>query len=403
MPYRRTDMIHVLLAFILLFMLFMPGMTPLADTVPQAPAAESTDEAVRANVLEAYGKLPILFVHNQGQLDDRVEYCVKALGQTLYFTDEGIVFDLVRYGETEKAERLVFSLDFLGANGSPVIQGGDRDTAVVNYLIGNDPEKWHTDVPTYRQVVYSEIYPDIDLRLHGKGGVLEYDFVVRPGASVDDIALAYTGVDGLAIEDGELVASTAFGDMKQTQPYVYQQIDGEEMVVDGGFRLAGNNAYGFQVAAYDASYPLIIDPTLGYSTYLGGDGFDFGRGIAVDASGHAYVTGETLSGDFPTKNQYQTDQLGYDAFVAKFDTTQTGDASLVYSTYLGGSSSDFGYGIAVDSLNCAYVTGGTQSIDFPTTPGCYDSTLGGDSDAFVTKLNAGGNTLAYSTYLGGDT
>ena len=161
-------MTHVVLAFILIFMIFTPGMTPLADMVPQAPVTQSTDEAVRANVLEAYGKLPILFVHNQGQLNDNVEYYAKASGQTLYFTNEGIVFDLVRYEQAEetkladrKAERLVFSLDFLGANGSPVIQGGGKDTAVVNYLMGNDPDKWHTDVPTYREVVYNTIYPNL--------------------------------------------------------------------------------------------------------------------------------------------------------------------------------------------------------------------------------------------------
>jgi len=406
MPHRKTNTIRVLLALALILMLFMPGMPPLADTVPQAPATESTDAAVKANVLEAYGKLPILFVHNQGQLDESVEYYAKASGQTLYFTHENIVFDLIRYEEAQavdladrKAERMVFSLDFLGTNESPVIEGRNKDEAIVNYFIGNDPEKWHTDIPTYREVVYSDIYPDVDLRLYGRGGVLEYEFVVNPGSRVSDIELAYTGIDSLSIEDGELVAGTAFGDIKQTQPYIYQRIGDQVVEVDGGFRLAGGNAYGFQVAAYDTGYPVIIDPTLGYSTFLGGAGADVGCSIAVDASGCAYVTGETGSVDFPTTlGSYNGTYGGNDdAFVTKFNAAGN---TLVYSTYLGGGGTDYGFGIAVDASGCAYVTGETESVDFPMQ-NSYNSTWGGNWDAFVTKFNAAGNTLAYSTYLGG--
>ena len=371
-------MIHVLIALILVLMTFIPAILPVVDTEPQQSqdsVVEVSDEAVRANVLEAYGKLPLLFIQNQGQLDSSVEYYVKASGQTLYFTDDGIVFDLLRYEKADdtdladrSAERLVFSLHFLDANKSPLIQGGDRDKAIVNYFISNDPDKWHTDIPTCKEIVYSEIYPDIDLRLYGRAGMLEYDFVVKPGADVADIVLAYDGVDGIAIEDGELMAGTAFGDMKQTQPYIYQPIDGEEMVVDGGFRLVSGNTYGFEVAAYDASYPLIIDPALSYSTYLGGSGYDYGYGIAVDTSGCAYVTGDTYSTGFPTTPGSYNSTYGKngDAFVTRLDTTKSSAASLIYSTYLGGSGEDYGNGIAVDTSGCAYVTGYTLSTDFPT-------------------------------------
>jgi hypothetical protein len=294
----------------------------------------------------------------------------------------------------------VFSLDFLGANSQPAIEGSDKDSAVVNYFIGNDPEKWRSSIPTYSELIYQNIYPNIDLRLYGSGGRLRYDFIVKPGGTPDDIALAYRGIDSLAIIDGELVVGTAFGDMVQSQPYIYQQIGDEVVEVEGGFRLGSDNAYGFYIAAYDAGYPLIIDPVLAYSTCLGGSGNDIGYGMAVDSSGCAYVTGETGSDDFPTQNPYQ----GYqgpqdysDVFVAKLSAAGN---SLIYSTYLGGSGNDIGYGIAVDSSGCAYVTGYTNSDDFPTQ-NPYQDTLQGDRDAFVTKLSAAGNSLVYSTYLGG--
>ena len=403
-------MIHILLGLILLFMIFTPGMPPLADTMQQEPSADSMDEAVKAEVLEAYGKLPVLFIQNDGQLDSTVEYYVKASRQTLYFTGDSIIFDLIRYQGTEetdladrKAERLVFSIGFLGASERSLIEAGDKDKAIVNYFIGNAPERWYTDIPTYKQLVYGEIYPGIDLRLYGKGGMLEYEFVVKPGASVADIALACTGVEGLAIAGGELVVGTAFGDMKQTKPYIYQQIGDEEVAVDGGFRLVGGSTYGFEAAAYDAGYPLIIDPSLAYSTYLGGSSWDEGCGIAVDASGCAYITGATNSDNnttFPLKDAYQgAFGGGWDAFVTGF--TADG-SSLMYSTYLGGGGYDVGYGIAVDASGCAYITGYTDSnTTFPLKDAYQGAFGGGTEDAFVTGFTADGSGLMYSTYLGG--
>jgi hypothetical protein len=393
------------LIFAVIIVAVLSLMPSLTDTMPPQPSSDSTDEAVRADVLEAYGKLPVLFIQNDGQLDDRVEYYSEAAGQTLYLTDDGIVIDLVRYYEgreedaaDRKAERLVFSIDFLGANERPLIEAGDKDKSTVNYLIGNNPDEWHTGIPTYRQLVYEEIYPSIDLRLYGKGGVLEYEFVVKPGASVADIALECTGVDKLAIEEGKLVASTAFGDIEQTQPYIYQEIGDDTVEIDGGFRLVSGSAYGFETAVYDAGYPLIIDPSLVYSTYLGGGGDDFAWSIAIDSSGCAYVTGWTDSADFPTSNPYQGANAGdYDAFVTKLSASGN---TAVYSTYLGGGGDDAGRGIAVDSSCCAYVGGYTLSADFPTS-NPYQGANAGDYDVFVTKLSASGSTIAYSTYLGG--
>jgi hypothetical protein len=395
----------IIFASVALLVLFLIAVYPLADLMSQNHRADTPDLATKESILEAYGKLPILFIQNQGQMDSTVQYYTKAPQQTLYLTPGSIVFDLSRCNNADtvgpadrQAERLVFSLDFLGANSQPAMEGSSKDRAVVNYFIGNDPEKWHSNIPTYRELVYKDIYPSIDLRLYGKGSVLEYEFVVKPGASPDEIALVYNGVDKLALEEDVLVISTAFGPIKQTKPYIYQQIGGEVMEVGGGFRLAGGNSYGFYVAAYDTSHPLIIDPTLSYSTYLGGSDDDYGYGIAVDTSGCAYVTGRTYSSNFPTQGPYQGTNAGsWDAFVTKLSAAGN---SLAYSTYLGGSGDDYGYGIAVDASGCAYVTGGTSSGDF-STQDPYQGTNAGVVDAFVTKLSAAGNSLIYSTYLGG--
>ena len=385
-------------------------------TFPAAgpPGGESSTDTLdlsarESSILEAYGKLPLLFIENQGQVDEAVRYYAKASGQTVYFTEENIVFDLVRSGGAEAdstADRLVFSLDFLGANSQPAVEGCRKDSAVVNYFIGNDPEQWYADVPTYGEVVYRGIYPDIDLRLYGDGGMLRYDFIVNPGAKPEAIALAYDGIDSLAMMHGELVMGTALGDIVQSRPYIYQQIGDEVVEVEGGFRLGSHNAYGFQVAAYNNYYPLIIDPMLlDYSTYLGGEYGDFGIGIAVDSQGSAYVTGITASSSpgFPTTSgTYQTSNAGQqDAFVTKLAPN---GRYLVYSTYLGGEADDRGRGIAVDSQGNAYVTGETSSYSpgFPTTPGAYERHNCGDIDVFITKLAPGGHALVYSTYLGGE-
>ncbi|MCJ7515588.1 MAG: SBBP repeat-containing protein, partial [Dehalococcoidia bacterium] len=404
-------MIHVLLSLMLLLMVFLPGTIPLAATAYHEPSAGSAGEALKAKALEVYGELPLLFIENQGQLDAEVRYYVKAAGQTVYLTDDGIVFDLIRYQHEitgvsdladRQAERLVFSLDFVGASESLTVQSRDRGKAAINYFIGSNPEKWYADVPSYKEVVYQSIYPGIDLRLYGNAGLLQYDFIVAPGANVSDIALAYSGIDRLTLQGGQLVAGTPLEEIKQSHLYIYQQIGERKVVIDGAFTLVNRNTYGFKVADYDAGYPIIIDPTLIYSSFFGGAYNDFGIGITVDSSGCAYITGGTHSIDFPVKNACQATGGGtaLDVFVAKIDTIKSGDDSLIYSTYLGGSENDAGDKIAVDSSGCAYISGGTGSTDFPTQ-NAYQAASGGGSDVFVTKLSATGDVLLYSTYLGG--
>jgi len=301
----------------------------------------------------------------------------------------------------------VVRLKLVGANPNARVTGLDELPGKSNYFIGNDPKKWRTNVPNYARVQYKAVYPGVDLNYYGNWGQLEYDFVVSPGADPRSIELRFSGADKLDLDgQGNLILHMAGGDVVHHAPVVYQETRGKRRKISGGYELKDNGQVGFRFTSYDASGPLIIDPVvLSYSTYLGGNGDDEGRAIAVDASGNAYVAGITSSTNFPTLNPTQatcnscTSILTRDAFVAKLTSDGT---ALSYSTYLGGSNDDEGNGIAVDNAGNAYVTGSTTSTDFPTTTPFQATYGGGSQDAFVTKLNATGSALIYSTYLGGN-
>ena len=269
------------------------------------------------------------------------------------------------------------------------------------------------------------------MKFYGNNRQLEYDIIVKPSANPSRVQLSYQGIEGLQVtEDGDLEISLKEGKVIQKKPYVYQEIDGKKIEIDGKFKIynagskkqvseritrnsksetrypspttrhASRFVYGFQVASYDKHYPLIIDPTLDYSTFIGGSENDRGFDIAVDASGNAYVTGSTYSSDFPAVSAFDGSFAGgtsfSDAFVTKINAS---GSSLVYSTYLGGSNIDSGFGIAVDTSGNAYITGQTWSPDFPTANAMYGTNTG-QFDAFVTKLASTGSSLIYSTYLG---
>jgi uncharacterized protein (TIGR03437 family) len=301
------------------------------------------------------------------------------------------------------------------------VVGIEKQPGVSNYFIGNDTAQWHTDVPHYGRIEYQGVYPGIDLVWYGSQRQFEYDFVVGPGADPKRIQVSYQGVESLRVEEnGDLVLRTALGEMRQQKPQVYQEIAGHRVAVGAEYSITAGNRVSFALAQYDGKRELRIDPVvLAYSTFLGGNGPssgpflfgsgpeinshgpDLGYGIAVDGTGAAYVTGQTSSTSFPTDSPYQATYPGgtYDAFVTKL--TPAGNA-LVYSTYLGGSNLDHGSAIAVDGSGSAYITGWTQSSNFPTKSAFQGSNHGsGLPNAFVTKLAPAGNALVYSTYLGG--
>jgi hypothetical protein len=342
-----------------------------------------------------YGKLPLSFEPNQGQTDARVKFLARASGYTLFVTAEEAVFA----GRDGSVERM----KLLGAKRNMRMEPLDKQPGISNYFIGNDPSQWRTNIPNYGRVALRGVYPGIDLIFYGNERQLEYDWVVAPGADPKLIHVKWEGPSEVTKNaSGDLVLSASLGvSMVQRKPVILQ----EGKRIEGGYVVRGREV-AFELARYDAAKPLVIDPVLVYSTYLGGSGGDFGYGIAVDGSGNAYVTGQTISINFPTTNALRAGTAGfYHAFVTKINAA---GSALVYSTYLGGSQTDSGHAIAVDGSGNAYVTGNTSSTNFPTVNplqaglgGCGFFGCAGGVDAFVTEINAAGSALVYSTFLGG--
>lgn len=291
-------------------------------------------------------------------------------------------------------------MKLVGANRWPRMTGLDLLLGKSNYFISKNSANWHRDVPEYAKVKIEDVYPGIDLVYYGNQRQLEYDWIVAPGADPGAIRFAVENTDKLEIDVQGNLKLDGTGELRLRKPVVYQERDGIRREIPSGYVARGDKQFGFHVEEYDDSLPLVIDPVLIYSTYLGGSAFDSAYGIAVDSAGNAYVIGTTSSANFPTQDAFKANYGGgpYDVFVTKLNPS--GNA-LVYSTYLGGSSDDNGYGIAVDSAGNAYVTGATSSTNFPTVNPFQANNGGGSYDAFVTKLNPSGDALVYSTYLGG--
>jgi uncharacterized protein (TIGR03437 family) len=305
--------------------------------------------------------------------------------------------------------------ELVGANPHVRPEGAEPLAARANYIVGNNPAQWRAGVPLFGRAVYRGLYPGIDLVFHGTDGDMEYDFVVQPGASVRPIAFQISGASALRLgPDGALEIATSAGEIRWHKPQVYQTADGVRREIAGRFVRHGRRV-SFALGPYDHSRGLVIDPTLSYASYFGGSNNDAVRGMAVDASGNIYITGFTLSNNLPvTSGAFQTAyhggtagaDFGGDVFAAKF----TAAGALAYVTYIGGSVDDIGSAIAVDSSGNAYITGNTDSPDFPTVAGSFQTAyqgaggnpyFGKTGDAFVLKLNAAGSALIYSTYLGG--
>jgi hypothetical protein len=359
-----------------------------------------------ARVLDSYGKLPLSFEVNQGQADARVKFFSRTGGYSLFLTEDEAVLAFsgkkADHGRAVPEAGAVLRMTLRNTSPAARVTGLDELPGTTNYFIGNDPAKWHTNVPTYTKVKYESIYSGVDLVYYGNQRQLEYDFIVAPGADPHCIAFDLSGAKRIRQDKhGELVLKMADDEIRWHQPVVYQEKDGARQEIAARYTITDTNRVGFEVAKYDADRALYIDPLI-YSTYLGGSGGDFGYGIAVDSSGNAYVTGYTDSTDFPTSpGALQTMYGGgSDAFVTKLNPTGT---ALVYSTYLGGSANDSGYGIAVDSAGDVYLSGTTSSTNFPVTSSAFQTACGGTclGNAFVTEINPTGSALLYSTYLGG--
>jgi hypothetical protein len=445
-------------------------------------AAANSSPASQTQLLRTYGKLSLSFEANNGQTDSQVHFLARGSGYTLFLTSSEAVLTLQgsegqpegtgpRPGIIEKLQAdhslstaaalklgipqskgnprqlwhggtgslaqsqlpsspepragAVLRMKLVGANPTPRVAGLEQLPGKSSYFLGKDPKKWRTNVPLYTKVKYDGVYPGVDLVYYGNQSQLEYDFVVGPGANPHDIALSIQGANRLEVDgQGDLVVDMKSEVVRFHKPVVYQsenptsEIEGQRRQIDGHYVLQGEDQVGFEVAEYDPSKPLVIDPVLKYATYLGGSGDDWGsvfnflRAVAVDRWGNAYIIGTTDSINFPTTAlAYQREFAGGgggfinpfggyavgDVFVAKLNAA---GIALIYSTYLGGAGDDYGEGIAVDAAGNAYLAGMTDSIDFPTKNPIQPGNAG-LADLFFAKLNATGTALVYSTYLGG--
>ncbi len=365
-----------------------------------------------------YGKMALFFTANQGQTDPQVAFTIQGSDKTIYFTETGVTFVLSQKPKAADAatkapglhpdqfqveadptpvERWALKLDFVGARAVRPL-GLDKTDTIVSYFKGK-LQDWHTAIPTYARIVYPELWPGIDLTYSGTYDRLKYEFTLHPGADPTQIRLAYRSASAVRLnESGQLQVSTPLGDLQDAAPSAYQEHGGKRASVAAAYDLQ-EPSFGFALGAYDPSYPLVIDPAiLVYAGYLGSSGPDEGHGIAVDSSGAAYVTGRTNYGDFPVVGGPDLSfNGGRDAFVAKVASDGSG---LVYAGFIGGSSDDEGNGITVDGSGAAYITGYTDSSDFPSL-GWPGNSFNGGRDAFVARVAPDGSTLYYSIYLGG--
>jgi hypothetical protein len=342
--------------------------------------------------------LPISFEENNGQIDSDVRFLAHAGKSAIYFTPSEAVLALYSRDSQKKPAVSALRMQWIGANAHPEMVAEHPLPGRMNYLIGSDPAYWHTDLPTYEKVRYRDLFPGVDAVFFGKDGEIEYDLVLSPGADPEKISFGLEGVQSMRLaSNGDLVLRLANGEVRQRRPMVYQENDGARRWLSAHYVIHRNKTIGYEVAGVNRKLPLVIDPTLSYSTYIGSDTPDSVNSVAVDQFGQAYITGNTVFG-FPTKNPAQGNQLGTDAFVTKLSAN---GGSLIYSTILGGSSSDTGNAIAIDRFGSAYVAGETSSTDFPTTPGAFQSPQSDADNGFVTKLSPSGSSFVYSLLLGG--
>jgi hypothetical protein len=434
------------------------GSTSIAaNSTLRISAPEISAQAVQRR-LNVYRALPLAFEINQGQTDRQADFLFRGGDHVLFLTPTEATLTLAfeeRYAELR--------MKLIGANPRAARANFEALPGKVNYFLGKDPVMWRSGIATYAKVEYQNVYPGVDLVYHGNHDELEFDFIVAPGARPEMIKIDFEGAKKIEIDSaGDLILKVADKHvLRMHKPFMYQQIDGDRREISGGYILE-EHRLGFQIGRYDVERPLVIDPVFAYSTrlggsnnsagyaiavdaagnayvtgetgtnfprakrihgvgggstdvfvaklsvdgsqllyitYLGGSDADVGYGIAVDAAGSAYITGDTRSADFPLANPLQAKLGGAaDIFVAKLSAD---GSQLLYSTYIGGSGGERGLGIAVDAFGNAYITGYTNSLNFPIANALQPAFAGGNADAFVLKLNASGSALIYSTYLGG--
>ncbi len=394
--------------------------------------------AARVRGQATISRLPLAFEPNRGQAPADVKFLSRSQDAVVILTATDAIIRRQDLDLAPAAPRSIASnrkpvrqaphfsdlrMHLVKSNPAPTTSGESPLTSKSNYLKGGDPRNWVTQLPNFLRVRFQEIYPGIALTYYGTRQQLEYDFVVEPGAKPDRIEIDFTEGDGTSQrpaisldESGNLLLQASSGEIRIAKPVAYQTVSGTRQEVTCNFRLTPERTLKFVLGNYDPAHTLIIDPVISYSVVGIG-----GSAIAVDLQGNAYVTGIANPAFLPSAGAFQTSPGGGTCFsgpnvipcpdilVAKLNPSGT---ELVYSTFLGGSGSDYSYGIAVDGAGNAYITGSTNSLDFPTTTSAYQTQHSGEvcgqaqlnipcNNAYVTKLNADGSGLVYSTYLQG--
>lgn len=411
------------------------------------------DPATRNRLTESFARMPLCFEANRGQAASSAQFVSAGSGYRLLLSPTES--QLVAHRNSKEGRTLRMQL--LNADPSAEMHGLDPLATRANYFIGNNPSKWHTNVPTFARVICEKVYPGVDMIYYGNQRELEYDFVVAPGADPDNIRLRFECAQKTAVDaEGNLIVQAGNTEVRHKKPVAFQEWDGERREVPVDFDLLADGTAGFHIGDYDKSRELVIDPVLVFSTYLGGSAADFGRGVFVDTAGRVYVLGDSRSSDFTHGTADNSDifigtftpdggAFGYtffggskdeiasglavdsdgntyisgttqsnnlagshsinpvlsgpsDAFVIKLNPTS---GLFFYSTLVGGSGDEEGVSVAIDGAGNAYISGRTTSADFPTANAIQSTYGGGDSDAFVSKIAPDGASLVYSTYLGG--
>ena len=421
---QKIKMIPMLLLLWSLPMSTLPRVVarPLATAHVKSPDKKLDSSEAKLTASTNYAKLPLRFEANVGQSAKPVKFLTRGSGYTVFLTPTEAVFSL--RSETKKS-RSALRMTMIGANQKAEVEGQQPLQGKVNYLVGNDRSKWHTDIPTFRKVHYSNVWPGVDMLWYGTQNKLEYDFVIKPGYDPSAIRLKFEGAEQLRVdEQGNLVLKAGGEEIVQSAPTIYQDQEQGRINISGKYVIKEKQEVGFEVAAYDVHKPLVIDPILTYSTYIGGESTDVGLGVAVDSQGRAYLAGKSSSDEtfFPIENAFQGEQIDTLGFVTKLNAA--GD-DVLYSTFLGDSNgfcTGFVCGteiraVAVTPDGRAVVTGAVTNEDndskFPVTDSAYQkngfciSWCGIEPnrmvDAFVTVFKADGSDLDYSTFFGGRT
>ena len=403
----------------LLSLIVLSALLLTALVVACSPLRNLSAPAPALNTDVPTSKRSTAFVPNPGQMDPAVLFRTLGSASTLFFARHEVVFPLPfrnRVAEmlsgllgssksdgVEPAELAILRLRFEGANPDTQVVGEDQLAGIVNYFIGNDPANWRTSIPTYASIVYEQLYPGIDLFYNGSEGILKGTYVVAPGANPGDIRWRYDGASKVELSKGELLISVAgtgeTAPLVEGKPVAWQMVAGKRRSVSVRYVVHRDGSVGFALGRHDATQPLIIDPTLDYSTYFGGSTDEAALGIAVDSNNNVYIAGATDSSDLPSSNPdgYAGD---VDIFVTKLDPSQIGANQHVYTTYIGGSDLDAAHGMGVDASGNACVAGVTWSDDFPTTATAFQPNLGGSGDGVVVQLDVTG-AIHYASYLGG--